>query len=222
MSEKSMRHFADPKGAIIESSVNGTTLFAAGNTVPADATAGYQPGCIFIDEDATSPGLMLWVNLGTNASCLFRPFVPFGNAYMPLIAAGSSLTLTANAHRGRTIALDTAAGSTVTLPAASGSGNVYNFLVTVLATSNSHIVKVANGSDAFDGFAFSRDDTSDNAVSFFAVAGTDDTVTLNRTTTGSVVIGERIAVTDVATNRFHVEAFIANSGTPATPFSATV
>jgi hypothetical protein len=139
------------------------------------------------------------------------------------VAAGSSLTLTADTHAGRVINLDTAAGSTVTLPAASGSGNIYRFRVSVLATSNSHIVKVANASDAMEGYAVMRDtDTVDNAEAFFAVAGTSDTITLNRTTTGSVTIGEYIEVEDVATNRFHVRAYLSGSGDLATPFSATV
>lgn len=138
------------------------------------------------------------------------------------IAAGSALTLTEKVHNGRVINLDTAAGSTVTLPASTGNGAVYTFRVSVLATSNSHVIKVANASDAMEGFVFLRDDTSDNAVAFFATAGTSDTITLNRTTTGSVVVGETITITDVALNRFLVNGFVANTGVPATPFSAAV
>lgn len=138
-----------------------------------------------------------------------------------LLAAGSTKTLT-EANAGQIINLDTATGSVVTLPAATGSQNMYRFRVSVLATSNSHIVKVANAADSFDGFAFMRDDTADAAAAFFAVAGTSDTITLNRTTTGSVVIGEYIEVEDIAANRFHVRAFLANTGAMATPFSATV
>lgn len=138
------------------------------------------------------------------------------------VGAGATLTLTAATHAGRMINLDTAAGSVVTLPAATGTGNLYRFRVSVLATSNSHIVKVANSTDTMQGYIFSRDDTSDNAVAFFAVPGTSDTITLNRSTTGSVVLGEYIEVEDVATGLFHVRGSIANTGTPATPFSATV
>lgn len=137
------------------------------------------------------------------------------------IACGSARTMTTS-DAGKTVFLDTASGSTATLPASSGSGYVYKFVVSVLATSNSHVIKVANSTDAMDGFIFTRDDTSDAANAFFAVAGTSDTITLNRTTTGSVVIGETITITDIASGRYHVEGFIANTGTPATPFSATV
>lgn len=136
-------------------------------------------------------------------------------------AAGATLTLT-TADFGKIVKLDTAAGSVVTLPAATGSGGNFTFVVSALATSNSHIVKVANATDTMQGIIFSRDDTSDNAVAFAATAGTSDTITLNRTTTGSVVIGETITVQDFASGIWQVLGFITNSGTPATPFSATV
>jgi len=138
------------------------------------------------------------------------------------ISVGSSKTLNQGDHGNRTLKLDTAAGSTAILPPATGSGLTYTFVVSVLATSNSHIIKVANAADAMQGLIFTRDDTSDGAAAFAATAGTSDTITLNRTTTGSVVIGETIRVTDFAANRYQVEGFIANSGTPATPFSNTV
>lgn len=138
------------------------------------------------------------------------------------IAAGSTKALNQNDHANRTIKLDTATGSVVTLPAATGSGYTYTFVVSVLATSNSHIIKVANASDAMQGIVLLGDDTGANAQWFAAVAGTSDTITLNRSTTGSVTIGETIRITDFAANRYHVEGVITNTGTAATPFSATV
>lgn len=138
------------------------------------------------------------------------------------VAGGSTLTLTAAAHAGRTILLDTAAGTTITLPAATGTGNIYKFVVSVLATSNSHIIKVANSSDTMQGIIFTMDDTAANAEAYAAVAGTSDTITLNRTTTGSVTKGEHIEIEDFATNKFQVRGFITNTGSSATPFSATV
>lgn len=138
------------------------------------------------------------------------------------VAVGSALTMSEDTHAGKTMLLDTAAGSTATLPASTGSGAVYKFVVSALATSNSHVIQVANASDAMQGIIFSMDDTSANAVAFAAVAGTSDTITLNRTTTGSVTIGEYFTITDIAANTYHVSGFISNTGTPATPFSAAV
>lgn len=137
------------------------------------------------------------------------------------VAGGSALTLD-QSYDGKTIFLDTAAGTTITLPAASGSGMKFRFIITVVATSNSHVIKVANANDAMQGIIASRDDSSDNCVAFSAVAGTDDTITLNRSTTGSVVKGESIEVEDIAANVWQVSGLIANTGAQATPFSATV
>ena len=138
-----------------------------------------------------------------------------------LVAAGSALTLTTLAHDGKTIALDTAAGSTVTLPAASGSGARFRCVVSVIATSNSHVIKVANSSDIMQGFCIAAQDAGDTVV-MFETTGTSDTVTLNRTTTGSTQRGEWFEFEDIAANLWAVCGMIAATGTEATPFSATV
>lgn len=158
------------------------------------------------------------IKVDMNGNTIHADGVQISEQYL---AAGSTKTLT-HQDRTKTVKLDTATGSTVTLPAASGTGDKFKFIVTVLATSNSHIIKVANASDAMQGIVYTGDDTSANAQWFAAVAGTDDTITLNRTTTGSVTVGEWIEVEDIATNRWQVRGFITNTGTAATPFSATV
>lgn len=138
------------------------------------------------------------------------------------VAAGSALTLTAASHSGRLIQLDTAAGSTVTLPAATGTGNSYECVVTVVATSNSHIIKVANGTDVMVGYVINQDTDTGNAFTGFNTTSTSDTVTLNRSTTGSVTIGERFRFCDVKAGFWTVEGYTTSTGSPATPFSATV
>lgn len=139
------------------------------------------------------------------------------------VAAGSTLTMTRDAHLGKTVLLDTAAGSTVTLPASTGGGDKYRFVVSVVATSNSHIVKVANSTDAMQGLILeSGDDASGTAKCWPATAGTSDTVTLNRTTTGSTIKGEWLEVEDISSGVWQVMGVIAATGTEATPFSATV
>jgi hypothetical protein len=137
--------------------------------------------------------------------------------------AGSTKTLVAN-DSGAVVELDTAAGSTVTLPAGSSSaiGTKFRFVVKTLATSNSHIIKVANASDIMVGGITTVDTDSSDAAATFATTSTSDTITLNRSTTGSVRTGEWIDVEYVATNRWAVHGFVFVTGTPATPFSATV
>jgi hypothetical protein len=138
-----------------------------------------------------------------------------------VVAAGSALTVTKALHNGRTILLDTLTGSVATLPAATGSGARYRFVVSVLATSNSHVVKVANATDIFVGQALVAQDGGDTSV-MFDTAADSDTITLNRTTTGSVIRGEVIEVEDIASGIFAVFVRVSATGSEATPFSATV
>jgi hypothetical protein len=70
---------------------------------------------------------------------------------------------------------------------------------------------------------------SGNAVLGFAaansgtVATNSDTITLNRTTTGSVSVGEWIDVEDVAANTWSVNGMLSATGAAfATPFTAAV
>lgn len=137
------------------------------------------------------------------------------------VAGGATLTLVAATHNKKTILLDTAGGTVVTLPAATGSGAVFKFIVTVLATSASHKVQVANANDAMIGIIKTMSDDP-ATVKAFAAASTSDTITLNRTTTGSVSKGEWLEVIDIAANVFFVRGMTSSTGTEATPFSAAV
>lgn len=135
----------------------------------------------------------------------------------------SALTITTNLYANKVITLNLASGQTITLPPSSGSGNVYTFVLGTTVTSNTTVIKVANTADAFQGYSMviSDDGTGGPVKGFSAVAGTDDTVTLNGTTTGGYV-GDQIVVRDVALNRFQVTVTGKATGTEATPFSATV
>lgn len=137
------------------------------------------------------------------------------------VAAGSTLAMVEATHEGKIIALDTATGSVVTLPASTGGGAVYKFLVTVTATSNSHVIKVANASDEFRGFVFQDADEATAPNTWWA-ADNDDTITLNRTTTGLAAQGEYFEIVDLVANHFFVRGYSQASGAEATPFSATV
>ncbi len=150
---------------------------------------------------------------GVDVSDLFDPS-------SRISAGGSTLTLT-SASDSKTIMLDTLAGTVVTLPAASGSGVRFKFVVSAAATSNSHIVKVANASDTFKGVILTLSDNS-AAVLGYAAGASDDTITLNRGTTGSTIVGEWIEVEDIKANVWAVRGITASTGTEATPFSATV
>jgi hypothetical protein len=138
-----------------------------------------------------------------------------------LVPAGATLSMTQDAHEAKIVCLDTAAGSVVTLPPSTGSGAVYRFLITVTATSNSHIIKVANASDEMRGFVIQDSDTATAPNTWWA-ADNDDTITLNRTTTGLAAQGEYFEIIDATANHYYVRGYSQASGTEATPFSATV
>lgn len=207
-----------PSGSVVRKANVGIIL-GVQQTVPADGTAGYAPNAIFIDENAAG-GQGLYVNTGTFLACTFRLVPAFANSY---VLAGSTLTLTA-AYAGQTIKLNTLTGSVVTLPAAAGTGIRFRFIISVVATSNSHKIQVANSSDTFQGIITAVSDGAGFPVLGYtadATAGAD-TITLNRTTTGGTVKGEWIEVEDFATNVWAVRGQIAETGAEATPFSAAV
>lgn len=138
------------------------------------------------------------------------------------LSVTAAVTLTGEQHDGRTLLLDNAAGATVTLPAAKGTGNRFRFLVKTTVTSNGYIVKVANSTDAFIGFSeIVSDDAGAPVKGFIASALSDDTITLNGTTTGGYA-GDYVEVEDIASGVFAVRVLGKATGTEATPFSATV
>ncbi len=139
------------------------------------------------------------------------------------VAAGGTLSATVALHDDKTILLDTAAGSVVTLPAATGSGAIFRFLVSVTATSNSHIVKVANASDFMSGFADVLDQDGTTVATYKADGSADDTITMNRTTTGGV-IGDWFEAIDMKANLWHVRGQVTCivGQNVADPFSAGV
>lgn len=138
-----------------------------------------------------------------------------------LLAAGATKTLTA-ADDGKTVLLDTAAGSVVTLPAASGSGNHFRFQVKTTATSNSHKIQVANGTDIIQGVILELSDDAGAVAKGWEAGASDDTITLNRGTTGTAKVGHFIEIEDIASGVFAVHGTMAASGTEATPFSSAV
>jgi|KBSMisStandDraft_5_1062788.scaffolds.fasta_scaffold338094_2 hypothetical protein len=143
-----------------------------------------------------------------------------GAVSAPVATTATSLTITAAAHAGRTVAINSTAPIAVTLPQATGTGNRYKFWIGVVATATGHTIKVANATDVMAGYAFCVTTTSDNAEGF-KTSATSDTITLNGTTLGGVV-GDMVEIEDVKTGIFSVKLFTAPTGTEATPFSATV
>jgi hypothetical protein len=60
----------------ITGSGNSPINIQAGTSVPADGSAGYPPGSSFYLVSAALGAVPQWINVGTAASCKFRPFGP--------------------------------------------------------------------------------------------------------------------------------------------------
>lgn len=142
-------------------------------------------------------------------------------AYVPRVQSKTASFTLDGSYDGVTNLIDAAAGLTATLPKASGTGARYRFLIKTTVTSNSVVIKVANAVDAFNGFSQSVSDDPATVKGFIAAAGSDDTVTFNGTTTGGYV-GDEVVVEDIASGLFQVTVRGKQTGTEATPFSATV
>ena len=139
----------------------------------------------------------------------------------PLVnCTASTLTVTRAEHARKVVTLNRAAGIAVTLPAATGTGEKYEFIIGTAVTSNSTTIKVTDASHTMQGVAFMAADGG-STLNAWEAGATADTITFDGSTTGGLV-GDRVVLTDIASNLWQVNVFGASTGTEATPFSATV
>ena len=136
-------------------------------------------------------------------------------------AIGSSVTASTltldSTYNGQIVPINRAAGTAVTLPAATGSLAVYTILVGTTVSSNSTTIKVANATDVMNGTG----NVGGSTGVVYSTLPASDTITMNGSTTGGVA-GSVVVLTDIASGIWQVRANLIGSGTPATPFSATV
>lgn len=143
-----------------------------------------------------------------------------------IVVLTATTAITEVLHEGKTCLMQEAGGNalcTFTLPAATGGGGRYRFVVNEVNTSN-YVIKSAVGADVMRGtiVGASTTDSATDAARTWASGATDDTITLNGTTTGGVKRGDWIELEDVAADTWFVRGFITQSGVEATPFSDTV
>lgn len=135
------------------------------------------------------------------------------------VLCGSTRTLDYS-HQGTTILLDKLDGCVVTLPRSKGDFGVYRFMCVVTATSNSNVIKVGNTVDVLAGQVVLI--SQSNTITGFATTATQDTLTMNRTTTGATAPGDFVEFMDVAVGTWGVRGVLTGTGVQASPFSATV
>jgi hypothetical protein len=129
-------------------------------------------------------------------------------------------------HDSKTCLLAEVGGNalvTLTLPAATGSGARFRFVVNVVNTS-SYVFKSVVGTDLMEGLIIgaSTTDSATDAARTWASAASDDTVTLNGTTTGGAAIGDWVEFEDITSVGWAVRGMVTQSGAEASPFSNTV
>lgn len=237
MSRKFNQQFADPKGVLLVGLPGfGNGLIAEGTTKPTDGTSGYAAGCLFFKRGG-SIGDQLYMNEGSNTSCLFKVVSSTGVDLTGLLATAAelnrssqlstreiavgaaALTVTLANHDGKTILLDTATGIAVTLPAMTGSGARYRFVVTATASGGSYVI-TATAAHLFGGVFLNTDTAAGTLFTAVAAAnaGGSTTITLDGTTRGGRK-GDWIEIEDVASGIGIVRGSLNASGTEATPFS---
>jgi hypothetical protein len=129
--------------------------------------------------------------------------------------------ITEASHEGKTIVMGGAGSSrTFTMPAATGAGGRYRFVVGAVNTSN-YVIKSAVGTDLMEGAILFLTDSGD-AVEGFEAGATDDTITLNGTTTGGAAVGDWVELEDISATGWAVRGVVTGTGDEVTPFSDTV
>lgn len=136
---------------------------------------------------------------------------------MQTITLTGTTTLTKDNHGGTIVVHNAAGGGTLTLPASNGDGQTIKVIVHTTVTS-SLIIAVANATDVIRGGVSISTDIA--GVTMLA-GGTDDTITMNGSTTGGLA-GSTIELVDYKTGFWLVRGFLCSTGGEATPFSATI
>lgn len=133
----------------------------------------------------------------------------------------ATLTVTQAAHAGKIVTLDRATGVAVTLLPATGTGDMYRFYIITAISGGSGTIKVADATDIMQGLAITASDGSTSEAKIWKTGATDDTITLDGSTTGGTK-GALVELIDLATDLWSVKYITNATGTEATPFSATV
>lgn len=133
----------------------------------------------------------------------------------------AAMTLNETAHEGKLLTVNSAAGIAIVLPASTGQGARYRLFIGTTVTSSATTIKVANASDIMIGTSITNADDTASTAKIWKTGSTDDTISLNGTTTGGVK-GDYIEIEDSAVNTWRVSIIGVATDTEATPFSATV
>ena len=174
----------------------------------------------------SSPGADFGNSAGTALAATVAELNRAADVSSRIVTITATTTITEALHEGKTCLLKEAGGNalvTLTLPAATGGGGRYRFVVAEVNTSN-YVFKSVAGADLMEGIIIgaSTTDSATDAARTWLSGATDDTITLNGTTTGGAALGDWIEFEDILSVGCAVRGMITQSGSEATPFSDTV
>ena len=202
------------------SSTAGTDLLItplAGQQIVLDGTIVVDAGVVTGATSITSTAL---VGTTLSVSGLTDLTGSFSQAVHTFVATDA---ITSAEHAGRILLLGEVGGNAdvvLTLPDATGSGNVYEFIVTVTMASNTYKIVCPDADNTITGQIQYLDEDGTSAASSPTVA-VSDTITLNGGTQGGLV-GDTLTLIDIAADKWMVKGLmrVAAGADPATPFSA--
>lgn len=141
-----------------------------------------------------------------------------------VVAAVADVTLTQALHAGKVVTLGSATGDTATLPLATGTGDRYTLVIAVTATSNAHIIQVAQAADVMNGSLNIQQDTdADGTLACWRADAGDNMMTFAGAATTGGIVGGRIECIDYAAGYWSCTAWTQSGGaSEATPFTAGV
>ena len=178
-----------------------------------------------IVQVATNSDLTLVTN-GTGAVTTASQVTLTGSFKRAIHTITATDSITESEHAGRTLLLGEVGGNAnvvLTMPDATGSGNIYEFIVSVAMTgSTTYKIQAADANNTFSGQIQYLDEDG-TASSAFPTVAASDTITLNSGTQGGL-IGETVTLIDIAADKYAVKGQmrVSAGADPATPFSAAV
>ena len=178
-----------------------------------------------IIQVTTNEDLVLQTN-GTGAVTTSAQLTLTGSFKKAIHTFTATDSVTEAEHAGRTLLLGEVGGNAnvvLTMPDATGSGNVYEFIVSVaMGGSTTYKIQAPDANNTFTGMIQYLDEDG-TAVSAFPTVAASDTITLNSGTQGGLV-GDTVTLIDIAADKYAVKGLmrVSAGADPATPFTAAV
>ena len=178
-----------------------------------------------IVQITTNEDLVLQTN-GTGAVTTSAQLTLTGSFKKAIHTFTATDSVTETEHAGRTLLLGEVGGNAnvvLTMPDATGSGNIYEFIVSVaMGGSTTYKIQAPDANNTFSGMIQYLDEDG-TAVTAFPTVAASDTITLNSGTQGGLV-GDTVTLIDIAADKYAVKGQmrVSAGANPATPFSADV